>query len=292
MKIAGREIGAGHEPYVIAEVGLNHNGSILRAMDMVDIAKWAGCDAVKFQTFKAHGVCDDVQTYTYAWQGKIVTEPRINIFHRSELPDDAWLQIKAKCDDVGITFLSTPQNPSDLDILLKVGVPAIKIGSDDITNHAMIKYCAADDVGLPIILSTGMANFPDIYAATRLLNNVVDYALLVCTSQYPCPDNETNVARILTLKNAFRAEIGFSDHTIGEAAATMAVALGASIIECHMTMDRSLPGPDHEWAKLPSELADYVNSIRRAYQMCGNGSLEITDAERANKLRYQRKEPL
>lgn len=294
MRIANIEIGSGCPPFVIAETSLNHNGDLGRALDMIHVAKHAGADCIKFQTFTASGVCDEQQTYTYRSQGQQVTEPRINIFRRSELPLSAWFQIKEECDRVGIIFMSTPQNPSDLDILLGVGIPAIKIGSDDLTNEKMIRYAARDDVALPLILSTGMADIFDIQNAVRIAGacGVQELGLLACTSRYPCPESEANVARVETLNAMFPGcVVGYSDHTKGHLAAVAAVALGAKIIECHFTLSHMLPGPDHEWAKNPQELSLYISAIREGYAACGSGLFELSDAERLNKKRYQRTEP-
>lgn len=290
MRIGDRIIGDGNPPFVIAEAGLNHNGSLERALRMVRIARDAGCDAVKFQTFKAAGVCDAEQMYSYLSQGAMVTERRIEIFKRCELPEAAWPVIKAECDSLGIVFMSTPQNPSDLDILLRVGVPAIKIGSDDLTNEEMLRYCSRDDVGLPIILSTGMSTGDEIIQALNITgwSNV---AVLACTSQYPTPPAECNVRRVETLRSVLGVPSGLSDHSQGNTAAVMAVALGASIIEFHFTEDPLLPGPDHSWAKSIFQIVMYVKAIREAYEALGGGQLVLSETERANKARYQRAAP-
>ncbi len=254
------------------------------------MAKDAGCEAVKFQTFHAADVCDPAQMYTYTSQRREVTEPRIEIFRRSELPDDAWPKLKAECDRIGITFLSTPETPRDLDILLPLGIPAIKIGSDNLCNYAMLKHCARDEVGLPIILSCGMSNLSEVVAALAI-TGTENTALLVCTSNYPTEAPDVNLLRIATLKYWYpQMPIGYSDHTLGSMAAVMATAMGAAIIETHFSLDENLPGPEHSWAKTPAGLAQWVADIREAHIMRGDGVVAPGKKEAENKVAYQRKE--
>ncbi len=155
LAIAGRSIGPNEPPYCIAEVGINHNGDLGLAKRMIEVAKEVGADAVKFQTFKAEEFCGDPeQMFTYQSQGKTVTESMREMFRRYEFTPGQWRAIKAHCDTVGITFFSTPQNRSDLDLLMSIGVPAIKVGSDDFTNLPLLRSYAAEN--LQLILSCGM----------------------------------------------------------------------------------------------------------------------------------------
>lgn len=290
MLIAGRDVRS--SPFIIAEVGLNHNGSVETAMRMIDAAAVAGVDAVKFQTFKADGVCGPEQVYTYRSQGKEVTEPRINLFRRAELPDSAWPTLKAQCRRSGVIFMSTPQNPSDLDTLLRVGVPVVKIGSDDLTNHAMLRYCSRPLLGLPLILSCGMSDMAEVYQALEVVGAFEGQpvALLVCTSLYPTRLQDANLARITSLRAAFpMVPIGFSDHTRGSVAAIAAVALGACVFEKHMTLDHNLPGPDHEFSADPTDLMSWVWAIRQAHKALGSPLVRPTKEETINKAKYQRK---
>jgi N-acetylneuraminate synthase/N,N'-diacetyllegionaminate synthase len=278
-------------PFIIAEAGLNHNGSVPLALEMVGVAAKAGCTAIKFQTFKAAGVCDESQSYTYRSQGREITEPRINLFRRAELPESAWPLLKAECARLGIQFLSTPQNPSDLDTLLKVGVPAIKIGSDDLTNLTMLRYCSVTASGIPLILSCGMSDLAEVYTALDVIGAFEgrEVALLVCTSLYPCPVDQANLARITALKAALPGiPIGFSDHTAGTLAAAVACALGACVFEKHMTLGHNLAGPDHEFSADPVTLTKWVWTIKKAYAALGNGLVRPTKEERRNKEKYQR----
>lgn len=307
MNIAGHEIGV--DPFIIAEVGLNANGSIHRAFEMIEVAKAAGCTAVKFQTFRAVDVCPPDQMYTYQQREPLfppmeqfvtrtITEPRINLFKRAEFSESAWPIIKAECDRVGIIFLSTPETPHDLDILLKVGIPAIKIGSDNLTNRPLLRHCFAPDVGLPIILSCGMSDILEINAALSLASSS-DLILMICTSEYPCPRESTNLRRIPTLKNSLawplnsqnRIAIGFSDHTQGTIAAITSVGLGACVFEKHFTLSLALPGPDHWWSCNPKELSEWVSAIRTAHTMLGDGVMRPSAKELEAKKLYQRTVP-
>jgi len=291
VTLANRELAMGRAPFVVAEVGINHNGELDRALEMVRIASEAGCDAVKFQTFKAaEFVNDPSQTFTYRSQGREVTESMLAMFRRYELPESAWSAIKAQCEKAGIIFFSTPQNPSDLEILQRVGVPAVKVGSDDFTNLPLLRTYARS--GLPLILSSGMSDLSEAYQALEAVGALDGYPtiLLVCTSQYPTPPADANLARISTLRAAFpQVPIGFSDHTQGPQAAAMAVALGACFLEKHFTLDHDLPGPDHWFSEDPAGLKTWVEAIRTAYTLLGSGQVRPSATERDNKREYQRR---
>jgi sialic acid synthase SpsE len=291
VRIADRRVGPGLSPFVVAEVGINHNGSLESALEMIHVAHRAGCDAVKFQTFKADEFVNDPgQMFTYRSQGQEVTESMLAMFQRYELPPSAWQVIKEECARVGILFFSTPQNQSDLDILLRVGVPAVKVGSDDFTNLPLLKGYARS--GLPLILSSGMSDLAEAHQALETVGALEGYPtiLLVCTSQYPTPPADANLARIKTLQSAFpTVPIGFSDHTRGAVAATVAVALGACFLEKHFTLSHDLPGPDHWFSEDPQSLAEWVGTIRAAEQMLGNPLVRPTTTERGHKREYQRR---
>jgi len=279
--IGGRRIGPEHSPFIIAEAGINHNGEPARALEMVRLAKQAGADAIKFQTFKAaEFVGDAAQTYTYQSQGKDVTESMFEMFRRCELPSDSWTVIKAECDRLNIAFLSTPQNRTDLDLLTKVGVTAVKVGSDDFTNLPLLKSYATTK--LPLILSCGMADMSEVYRSLQTVGALDGYptVLLLCTSQYPTPPADVNLRKLLTLKAAFpMIPMGFSDHTVGSMASSLACALGACVFEKHFTLGNDLPGPDHWFSESPDGLSTWVQSIRAAYTMLGSDIVRPTEAE-------------
>ena len=186
--------------------------------------------------------------------------------------------------------MSTPQNRSDLDILLNVGVPAVKVGSDDFTNLPLLKSYA--ESGLPLILSAGMSDMGEAHQALETVGAFDGYPviLLVCTSQYPTPPDDANLARISTLRAAFPiVPIGFSDHTRGSLASSLAVALGAVFLEKHFTLDHDLPGPDHWFSEDTAGLNEWVEALRTAYSMLGSPLVRPTPTERENKREYQRR---
>lgn len=265
-------------PYTIAEVGINHDGEIEKALKMIKIAKSTGVDCIKFQTFKADEIIyDKTIKHKYNSNNKQVVESMYEMFKRYELEDKDWLKIKNYCDDLKIDFLSTPQNPSDLDLLIKIGIDSIKIGSDDFNNFPLIKYYMKFD--LPIILSIGMANENEITDVVELFktNNFKKYVFLLCTSSYPTPTNQVNLNKLKSLiKVSENKIIGFSDHTTDNYSSMIAVGLGAKIFEKHYTLNKNDFGPDHEFSLNPEELKSWVDSIHLSFELLGSPRLEPT----------------
>lgn len=291
IKIGQSFIGDQCRPYIIAEAGINHNGEIEKALAMIDLAKSVGADAVKFQTFKADEfVGDPGMTFTYRSQGREVTESMLEMFKRYEFNRDEWFLIKKRCDEEeGITFLSTPQNRSDLDLLLQVGILAIKVGSDDFTNTPLLKSYAS--TGLPIIVSCGMADMAEVYQALEAVGALDGHptVLMLCTSEYPTPPEDVNLLKLRTLSDAFPMVIpGFSDHTQGPLASSLAVTMGAKVFEKHFTLDHNLPGSDHWFSEDPAGLREWVSAIRRSWLMMGNGILRPTVKEQKMRLLARR----
>lgn len=282
IRIGDRIIGPEAPPFVMLEAGINHNGDLTRAMEMIRIARQAGADAIKFQTFRADEFVGDPNlTFTYRSQGKEVTESMLEMFRRYEFSRDQWFEVKRACDDQGILFLSTPQNPSDLDLLLELGVPAVKVGSDDFTNLSLLRRYA--QCGLPLMISCGMADMAEVYEALDATGALRGHPvlLMLCTSQYPTPPGDANLLKLRTLAGAFPGLVlGFSDHTQGDLAAAVACGLGACAFEKHFTLDNDLPGPDHWFSADPDEAGRWVRSIRLAHQMLGNPLVQPTPAER------------
>jgi N,N'-diacetyllegionaminate synthase len=260
------------------------------AKRMIEVAKEAGADAVKFQTFKAEEFCGDPeQTFTYQSRGQSVTESMLAMFKRYEFAPEQWPEIKTHCDAVGITFFSTPQNRSDLDLLMSIGVPAIKVGSDDFTNLPMLRSYAQEN--LPLILSCGMSDLAEIHQALEAVRwfEGKPVALLLCTSQYPTPPQDVNIRKLTTLQQAFPGLlVGFSDHTQGPLAASLAVALGARIFEKHFTLDPDLPGPDHWFSEGPGGLSEWIAAIRTADILQGSPIVRPTQAEQKMRILARR----
>ena len=283
-------IGQQKKPFTIAEVGINHNGDLSLAKEMIHAAQEAGADAVKFQTFKASEFCaDHSQLFTYQSQGKTFTEPMLTMFSRYEFTFEQWRELSDFAKKAGILFFSTPQNLTDLDMLIELKVPIVKVGSDDFTNLPMLRKYSQR--GLPLILSSGMSNLAEIHDALNITGffSGQDLTLLLCTSLYPTPLEEVHLHRITTLKQAFPGlRVGFSDHTQGHLAASLAVALGAEVFEKHFTMDRNFEGPDHWFSENPKTLKDWVDAIQDAHTLLGEPWLKPTAKELENKREFQR----
>jgi len=281
ITIKNFKIGSGFEPFIVAEAGLNHNGEIQKAFEMIKVVKEAGVNAIKFQTFKASEfIADPTLTYTYLSRGKKITEPQLDLFKRCEFSREDWFKIKKKCDKEKIMFLSTPENRSDLDLLLEIGIPAIKVGSDELINLPLLKDYAS--TGLPIILSSGMANLDEIHDALKTVGALDGYPtiLLVTTSEYPTAFEDVNLRKFETLSKTFpNIPLGFSDHTQGFLASSLACAFGACFFEKHFTLSHDLEGPDHWFSEDPIGLKNWVNSIKTAYAMLGSNEVKPTAKE-------------
>lgn len=281
FEIEGRRIGPGEPCFVIAEVGINHNGDADLAIRMIDAIAEAGADCVKFQTFRAREFINDPdETFTYKSQGKEITESMLAMFERVELKRDEFARLFARARERGLVPLSTPTDRDAVDLLDELGAPAFKIGSDDLVYSGFLRYVAAK--GKPMIVSTGMADAEDIDRAVAAIRGAgnEEIALLHCVSVYPTPPEEMNLRKIATLQQRFDLPIGFSDHSTGTTGAVGAAALGMTIYERHFTLDRNLPGPDHWFSADPDELAATVREIRRMEQSLGSATLEPSDGER------------
>jgi len=290
IKLNNQSIGHDCQPFIIAEAGINHNGDIQNALDMIDVAKVAGADAIKFQTFEASGIVTDSSlTFTYKSQGKEITESMFEVFKRCELSKTEWIKIKQKCDEEKILFLSTPENRSDLDLLLELGIPAIKVGSDDFTNIPLLKDYST--TGLPLIISCGMANLDEIQQTLKAIGALENYptVLMLTTSEYPTVPMNVNLLKLKTLSKSFpNIPLGYSDHTEGILASSLAVALGAKVFEKHFTLDKNLPGPDHWFSEDPEGLKNWIDSIRSATTMLGSAEVKPTEKEERTKILARR----
>lgn len=290
IKIGNFSIGEESPPFIIAEVGINHNGEIGKALEMIKVAKDSGANAVKFQTFKAEEfVSDESLLFTYKSQNKTITEPQMDLFKRCELNKNDFLEIKKKCDEDEILFLSTPQNRSDLDLLLEIGISAIKIGSDDFTNIPLLENYASTKI--PLIVSCGMADLIEVEQALDSIGAHNNYptVLMLTTSEYPTNPKNVNLLKLQTLSTKFpNIILGYSDHTQGVLASSLAVAFGAKVFEKHFTLDNDLPGPDHWFSENPTGLKKWVNSIKIAYEMLGTKNVVPTKNEEKMRIEARR----
>jgi len=266
--------------FVVAEIGINHNGDMGLARESILAAAEAGADSVKFQNYKTEDfITDRNLIFEYRSQGKIIKEPQYDMFKRCELSVDQLAFLKEQCDLAGVLFHSTPTSIEGIHDLQEIGCELLKNGSDYLTNLRLIR--AMGETGLMTILSTGMATISEIDEAVRVFRETGNdnLMLLHCTSSYPTPPEEVNLARLGALRNAFGVEVGFSDHTNGITAAVGATILGARWIEKHFTLSKDLPGPDHWFSMDAHELRVLVDSVRKAEKMMGSSAIFPTPSE-------------
>jgi N-acetylneuraminate synthase/N,N'-diacetyllegionaminate synthase len=272
--IDGRAIGAGHPCFVVAEIGVNHNGNVDTALAMVDAIAAAGADCVKFQTFSAEEFVNDPdETYSYVSQGKVVRESQLAMFKRLEINRSEFAGLFTRARENGLIPLSTPTDRAAVDLLDGLGAGAFKVGSDDLVYTPFLKYVAAK--GKPVIISAGMADAEDIERAVDAIRGAGNdrICILHCVSLYPTPDDAVNLRKIPAMRERYGLPIGFSDHSQGITAAVGAVALGAAVVEKHFTLDRDMPGPDHRFSSDPAELAAMVSEIRRLEDVLGDPAI-------------------
>jgi sialic acid synthase SpsE len=283
IEVGGRTVGPGHPCYVIAEAGANHNRDLGLAKELIDVAADAKADAVKFQTYTAEGLYSrKTPNPSYLKKKDLLksdTETVWELIKRVEIPWEWHDELAAHAAGAGIHFLSTPFEEAAVDVLEKVGVPAYKIASYEITHLPLIEHAAR--TGKPLLISTGMASLADIERALDTANaaGCDQIALLHCASSYPAEFDILNLRAIGTLAQAFGVPIGYSDHTMGHTADVVSVALGATLIEKHYTLSRSMDGPDHGFALEPAELAGMVTAIREAEASLGSPIKRVTEAE-------------
>ena len=258
--------------FVIAEAGVNHNGSLDLALELVSAAKATGADAIKFQTFSA----DRLVTRTaakadYQRASASGDESQYEMLKSLELSSDAFRRIRAHCTATGLTFMSSPFDEEAADLLDALGVEIFKIPSGEITNLPFLRHVATK--GKPVILSTGMCWLGEVEVAVRTLTEagVQELTLLHCVTEYPAPFEQINLRAMQTLGQAFGLPVGYSDHTQGIEASIAAVALGARVIEKHFTLDTTLPGPDHRASLAPPEFKQLVDCIRNVEMALGDG---------------------
>lgn len=269
--------------FIIAEAGVNHNGSIENAKRLIEKAKESGADAVKFQTFKAEKVMSRyAEKAEYQKQSTGADETQLDMVKKLELSFDEFNMLKNYCDKVGIRFMSTPFDHDSIEFLDKLGMEIWKIPSGEITNLPYLIRIA--QLKKPVILSTGMSTMEDINNAIVVLkeNGVGELTVLHCTTEYPTPFTDVNLKAMLSIKEKFNVNVGYSDHTKGIEVPIAASALGALVIEKHFTLDNTMEGPDHKASLEPDELKKMVDSIRHIELALGSGVKEPAKSEIKN----------
>jgi N,N'-diacetyllegionaminate synthase len=284
MEIGDRPVGPNESPYFVAEAGVNHNGEVEMAMDLVDAAAEAGADAVKFQTFDADRLVTDRAT-TADYQAEATGEDsQRDLLSGYELDRSAHERIAEGCRSRGIDFLSTPFDSASAEMLVELGVPAIKLGSGELDNHPLLEHVAS--LGRPMLISTGMATMSEVHAARAAVRGVAPDRSVVwlhCTSAYPCEVDDVHLRAMERMDDALPEPVGYSDHTRRPETPGLAVAAGACVVEKHFTLDTSLPGPDHEASLEPDELARAVELVEVAGRARGTPSKEPTPAEQETR---------
>ncbi len=280
-QIADRRVGEGCPCFVIAEVGVNHNGQLDLALQAIDVAAEAGADAVKFQTFRADRlVTRSAPQAKYQQQNTGNQQSQFQMLQALELSDDDHRAILERCRQRNIIFMSTPFDEQSADFLHQLDMPVFKVPSGELTNLPFLKHLAG--FGRPLIVSTGMSTLGEVEAAVRTIEDCGNrqIILLHCVSNYPAAPAEVNLRAMLTMRAAFELPVGYSDHTLGTAVGISSVALGACVVEKHFTLNRSLPGPDHQASAEPEELKQLIGGIRTIEVALGDGRKKPTESER------------
>jgi len=270
---------------VIAEAGVNHNGSLEMAFELIDAASDAGADVVKFQTFKAENlVTQSAAKADYQLGTTDVKETQFEMIKKLELSYDMHLKLISKCKEKGIRFSSTGFDSSSVDLLIDLGVDFIKVPSGEITNLPYLRHVGTK--GLPIILSTGMCTMQEVANALEILEKAGarkhDITVLHCNTEYPTPMEDVNLRTMISMESELGLKVGYSDHTLGIEVPIAAVAMGATVIEKHYTLDRTMEGPDHAASLEPLELKQMVKGIRNIEKAMGDGVKKPSNSEVKN----------
>ena len=286
IEFSGYKIGSGQPCFIIAEAGVNHNGDPNTARQLIDVAVQSGADAVKFQTFKSENVISkSAPKAEYQKQTTGSDESQFEMIKKLELDPDVHKELIEYCQKKNILFLSTPFDHESIDLLDSLNVPLFKIPSGEITNLPYLRHIGR--IGKPVIMSSGMATLGEIESALGILTNggirIEDITVLHCNTEYPTPMQDVNLRAMKTMAAAFPGiRIGYSDHTLGIEIPIAAVAMGATVIEKHFTLDRNMEGPDHQASLEPNELKAMVQAIRNIEKAMGNGWKKPSPSERKN----------
>jgi N-acetylneuraminate synthase/N,N'-diacetyllegionaminate synthase len=287
IKIGDRLVGYEERCFIIAEAGVNHNGDINLAKKLIESAKDAGADAVKFQTFKTENLVTKHAAIVEYQKNSRKKYWQSEIMKKIELKYKDFEILKELCDKKKIIFLSTPHSFDAIDFLEDL-VPAYKFGSGDITNIPTLKYAAKK--GKPMILGTGMSTLQEVREAINAIKSEGNTQIIAlhCTTNYPCPLEDVNLRAMITMQNELDCLVGYSDHTLSILVPAIAVAMGAVVIEKHFTLDRNLPGPDHKASLEPHELKKMVKEIRSTEKILGRFDKKPTTSEK-EIMKYVRK---
>jgi N-acetylneuraminate synthase len=283
LKINQRVISLSNEPYIIAELSANHNGSLERAKLSIKSAKESGAHAVKFQTYSATTMTINCDKPDFIIKGGLWDGYKLfDLYGEATTPYDWHKELFSYAAEVGIDCFSTPFDESAFELLEELKTPAYKIASFELTDLPLIKLVAK--TGKPLLMSTGMANEEEIDEAIKTALNSGASELLIfhCISSYPAPIEQSNLRKIANLRTRFGVEVGLSDHTLGTTAAITSVALGASAIEKHFTLSRNDKGPDSQFSIEPNELVELVNGTKDAWLSLGNGDFSRAESERSS----------
>jgi len=271
--------------FIIAEAGVNHNGSVDLAKKLIDVASIAGADAVKFQTFKAENlVAKNTQKADYQKQTTDASESQFDMIKKLELDVETHKELIAYCQEKGIMFLSTPFDHESINLLSDLGLKFFKIASGEITNLPYLRHIGS--LGKKVVLSTGMSNLKEVGDALNILINAGtskdNITVLHANTMYPTPMEDVNLNAMLTIQKEFGVAVGYSDHTLGIEVDIAAVAMGASCIEKHFTLDKTMDGPDHKASLEPEELKAMVGAIRNIEKALGSSEKKPSPSESVN----------
>ncbi|MBX7199424.1 MAG: N-acetylneuraminate synthase family protein [Rhodospirillaceae bacterium] len=272
LTIGGRTVGPGHPAFVIAEAGVNHNGSVDLALKLVDAARESKVDCIKFQTYKAERVATaDAPKASYQLEVTDPKESQIAMLKALELDHGAYPGLMAACAKAGLVFMSTPYNEEDIDFLVNLGVPALKLASIHAAEPSLLRAAAAP--GVPVILSTGMCTMAEVKRAVEVFHGAGNRKLILlqCTTNYPSAVADANLRAMVAMGEQLGVMMGYSDHTQSDTACIAAIALGAHVIEKHFTLDKTMPGPDQPTSLEPPEMTRLMTAIREAEAALGTG---------------------
>lgn len=278
MRIADRTIGIGQATLVIAEIGVNHDGSLRRALELVELAAACGADAVKLQIFTAATLMHPSSQFAQYQQQRVDDQDPLTMLRRYELSVDAAATVVAAIRKHQMLPIATPFSPDDAQVIARLDLPAVKIASPDLVNRPLLDRCAR--LGIPLLVSTGAATLDEIETTCDWLRGWrAQFALLHCVSSYPTTADDANLCWIGEMNHRFAVPVGFSDHTTDVLSGALAVAAGATIVEKHFTYDRRAKGPDHSCSADPEQFNAYVRMVRQAEELRGMPGKRVLSAE-------------